>query len=112
MGEALAKIFGQQITEEGTTVPGGQTTTTGGSTTTTGATTTTAPSTTTTLPVTTTSTAAGTSTTLPSDAAGLIALANQHYQAAIEAEKRGDWATYGAEIQALGQVLDALQAAN
>ena len=53
---------------------------------------------------------AGPGTTLPADAAALIALANQHYEAAIAAQKPGDWATYGAEIQALGHVLEALAA--
>jgi uncharacterized membrane protein (UPF0182 family) len=97
--DALAKLFGPGATGESTT------TTTGGTTTTT------VPATTTTVPPqTTTTTAAGTTATLPSDVAALIALANQHYQAAIEAQKQGDWATYGAELKALGQVLAALAA--
>ncbi|OFW57460.1 MAG: hypothetical protein A2133_06455 [Actinobacteria bacterium RBG_16_64_13] len=98
MGEALMKIFGD-------TVGGGTTTTTPG-----GTTTTTVPPTTTTtsVPSTTTTTTGGTTTTLPGDAAALIALANQHYQAAIEAQQRGDWSEYGLQIEALGQVLDAL----
>jgi uncharacterized membrane protein (UPF0182 family) len=107
LSDALAKIFGAPAGGTTTTTTGGGTTTTvpGGTTTTTGATTTTVPSST------TTTTAPGsTTTTLPSDIAQLIALANQHYQAAIEAQKRGDWSEYGSQIEALGQVLDALAA--
>ena len=97
--DALDKIFGPGATGESTT------------TTTTGVTTTTVPATTTTMPPqTTTTTVSGTTTTLPSDVTALIALANQHYQAAIEAQKQGDWARYGEEIKALGQVLAALGA--
>lgn len=96
LGDALTKIFGEPI-ETGsttTTVPGGTTTTTtpGGVTTTT----TTAPG--------------GTTTTLTSDRAALIAQANRHYQAAIAAQKRGDWAEYGRQIEELGNVLEALSA--
>jgi uncharacterized membrane protein (UPF0182 family) len=101
LGDALTKIFGEQI---GT---GSSTTTTAGGTTTTepgGTTTTTAPvSTTTTVP-------GGTTTTLSSNQAALIAQANQHYEAAIEAQQRGDWAEYGRQIEALGAVLEALAA--
>lgn len=39
----------------------------------------------------------------------LISQANTHYQAAIAAQQRGDWATYGREIEALGNVLDKLK---
>jgi uncharacterized membrane protein (UPF0182 family) len=95
VGEALASIFKLPA--------GGTTTTTGGTTTTT------APSTTTTTHPTTTTTT-GTGTTLPGDAAALIALANQHYEAAVAAQKRGDWAEYGQQLDELGLVLEALAA--
>lgn len=39
----------------------------------------------------------------------LISQANTHYQAAIEAQKRGDWTAYGQEIEALGNVLNKLK---
>ena len=38
----------------------------------------------------------------------LIARARQHYDRAIAAQRAGDWATYGREIQALGSVLQQL----
>ncbi len=100
LGEALEAIFGEPVG------PGSSTTTTGGGTTTTapgGTTTTTGSSTTTTVP-------GGTTTTLSSDQARLIAQANQYYQAALEAQRRGDWAEYGLQIEALGAVLEALAA--
>jgi uncharacterized membrane protein (UPF0182 family) len=37
--------------------------------------------------------------------ASLISEAQQHYDRAISAQRSGDWATYGREIEALGQVL-------
>jgi uncharacterized membrane protein (UPF0182 family) len=100
INDALKKIFGTG-TGSGTTTttPGSSTTTTGGTTSTT---TTTAPSPPTTGP--------GTTVTLPGDAASLIAQASQHYQAALEAQKAGNWAEYGRQIQLLGQVLAALEA--
>jgi uncharacterized membrane protein (UPF0182 family) len=52
----------------------------------------------------------GTTTTLSSDQARLIAQANLHYEAALEAQRRGDWAEYGRQIEALGLVLEALAA--
>lgn len=39
----------------------------------------------------------------------LIQAANRHFQAAEAAQRRGDWATYGAELQALEQNLQRLQ---
>jgi len=39
----------------------------------------------------------------------LISQANTHYQKAIEAQKRGDWAVYGQEIEALGNILNKLK---
>ena len=39
----------------------------------------------------------------------LISQANIHYQKALDAQKRGDWATYGQEIEALGNVLNKLK---
>ncbi|NLV71427.1 MAG: UPF0182 family protein [Actinobacteria bacterium] len=100
--DALVKIFGPEAAPDATT------TTTSGTTTTTSA----PPSTTTTTKPdgSTTTTAEGPSTTLPADAAALIELANQHYEAAIEAQKRGDWAEYGNELEELGKVLQALEA--
>ena len=99
LSEALTKIFGVPIGPGSTTttIPGSTTTTVPGSTTTT-------------IPSSTTTTTPGTTTTLPADAAALIALAAQHYEAAIEAQKRGDWAEYGRQIEELGNVLDALAA--
>lgn len=41
--------------------------------------------------------------------ADLINQANTHYQSALDAQKRGDWTTYGREIEALGDVLDKLK---
>jgi uncharacterized membrane protein (UPF0182 family) len=103
LGDALAKLFGEEIST------GASTTTTGGGTTTT--TTPSEPSTTTTSTSTTTTEPSGsTTTTLPSDQAALIAQANQHYEAALEAQQQGDWAEYGRQIEALGAVLEALAA--
>ncbi len=105
LAEALQKIFGAPIGPT-TTVPGGSTTTT---TTPGGSTTTTVP------PSTTTTTTPGGSTTttsLGTTQQALIDQANQHYQAAIAAQKAGDWAEYGRQIEQLGQVLAALQALN
>ena len=99
--DALTKIFGEAIGTSTTTTAGGPTTTVPS-----GTTTTTVPSGTTT----TTTVPGGTTTTLPGDAAALISLANQHYQAAIEAQKRGDWGEYGRQIEELGKVLEALEA--
>jgi len=103
LGEALAKIFGEPVG------PGSTTTTTGGTTTTTTVPSTTTTSTTTTS-TTTTTTSGGTTTTLTSDRAALIAQANQHYQAALEAQKGGDWGEYGRQLEELGKVLEALAA--
>jgi uncharacterized membrane protein (UPF0182 family) len=36
--------------------------------------------------------------------------ANDHYQRAISAQRAGDWATYGREIQQLGEILKRLNA--
>ncbi len=104
---ALQKIFGAQIGPT-TSTTGGTTSTSGGSTTTTipgGTTTTTVP------PTTTTTTPGGptTSTTLGTTQQALVAQANQHYQAAIAAQKAGDWAEYGRQIDELGKVLAALE---
>ena len=44
--------------------------------------------------------------TLPSPS--LISEARSHYDRAIQAQRSGDWATYGREIQLLGQVLSRL----
>jgi hypothetical protein len=75
-----------------------------------------APTTTTTAPPeTTTTTAAPTTTTttgptLPTDAAALIALAENLYEEALDAQRAGDWATYGELIDELGRVLERLAA--
>ncbi len=101
--EAVFEDGGAPTTPPTTQPPGGTTTTTLSE-----------PTTTTTAPVTTT--LATTTTTLPGaplppDAAGLAALAEQHYQAAQQAQRAGDWAEYGRQIAELGRVLEALKAA-
>jgi uncharacterized membrane protein (UPF0182 family) len=45
---------------------------------------------------------------LPTDAAALARSAQAHYQVAQECLQRGDWACYGAELEALGRDLEAL----
>lgn len=114
--EALLKIFPVGGTTS-TTVPGGPTTTIPG-----GTTSTTIPGggTTTTIPGGTTTTLApgGTTTTvttipgtpLPTDPVALSALAQTHYESALAAQKAGNWAEYGRQIDELGRVLVALQA--
>jgi uncharacterized membrane protein (UPF0182 family) len=122
LADALLKIFPAGGTTS-TTVPGGTTTTTtpGGTTSTTipGSTTTIPGSTTTTTPGGTTTTLAPGSTTttvtipgapLPTDPAALTALAQAHYQSALAAQRDGNWAEYGRQIDELGRVLAALQA--
>jgi uncharacterized membrane protein (UPF0182 family) len=45
--------------------------------------------------------------------AGLTAMATEaqrHYERAVQAQKAGDWATYGEELRQLGQVLDRMRA--
>ncbi|HEV8150104.1 MAG TPA: UPF0182 family protein [Gemmatimonadales bacterium] len=44
----------------------------------------------------------------PLDQAGLITEARQHYQAALSAQRAGDWAKYGEELRKLGDVLERL----
>lgn len=39
----------------------------------------------------------------------LIRQAQEHYDRAIEAQRKGDWATYGEEIQKLGEILKKLE---
>jgi uncharacterized membrane protein (UPF0182 family) len=58
-------------------------------------------------PVVDTSTAAVAAPVAPSNAT-LIGEARVHYDKAIEAQRNGDWAAYGREIEALGSVLRAL----
>jgi len=82
--EALSKIFGQ--------IPSGETTST------------TSPSSTTT----TTTTTGGPGPAPPAEASELIELAVQYYEAALEAQRQGDWAKYGEEIKKLGEVLARL----
>lgn len=114
LSDALVKIFGEQAAiSSTTTLPGGTSTTVPGgtSTTTEGTTTTTAPPSTTTTAPSSTTTTLGTGTSLPTDPAALIALANQLYTQALQAQRDGDWALYGQLIEELGRVLEALQAA-
>ena len=40
----------------------------------------------------------------------MISAARQRYDNAMQAQREGDWARYGAEIKALGQVLERLKA--
>jgi len=47
----------------------------------------------------------------PADIQALIREANQHYQRALELERQGDWAGYGAEVKKLGEVLNRLASA-
>jgi len=113
LAEALGKLF-PATGGTTTTAPGGTTTTApGGATTTTvpGNTTTTSPGgTTTTLALgSTTTTVTLPGTPLPTDAASLTALAQAHYESALEAQRQGDWAEYGRQIDELGRVLAALQ---
>jgi uncharacterized membrane protein (UPF0182 family) len=42
-------------------------------------------------------------------AAALLQEAQQHYDRAITAQRAGDWATYGREIEELGKVLKQLR---
>jgi uncharacterized membrane protein (UPF0182 family) len=106
VSEALTKIFGESIgTGSTTTAAGGTTTTVPGGTTTT---TVSGETTTTTVPGGTTTTTISGSTVLPSDVPSLIALANEYYLGALEAQKSGDWAEYGRLIEELGRVLAAL----
>jgi len=49
-------------------------------------------------------------TALPEDLSALIALANQQFEAADEALRRGDWAEYGRQIDALEATLRKLSA--
>jgi uncharacterized protein len=48
--------------------------------------------------------------TAPVDASvqELIEAANRHFEAAEAAQRQGDWAAYGRELQALGDTLDRL----
>ena len=41
----------------------------------------------------------------------LIESAAGHYDAALKAQRAGDWAAYGREIKALGEVLEDLRLA-
>lgn len=54
--------------------------------------------------------AAGGATSLTGAAADLARQAQQHYDRAIAAQRIGDWATYGREIDQLGAVLNQLSA--
>lgn len=98
--EALAKVFGQ--------IPAGETTSTSNASPTTtvppGSTTTTGPSTSTT----TSSMPGGSGSPTTPEISQLIELAARHYEAALEAQRQGDWARYGEEISKLGQVLEQL----
>jgi uncharacterized membrane protein (UPF0182 family) len=45
---------------------------------------------------------------LSAEARGLLDEARQRYEAALEAQRAGDWARYGEEIRRLGEILDRL----
>lgn len=47
----------------------------------------------------------------PAGTAELAAQARTHYDRAIEAQRAGDWATYGDQLRALGAVLERMQPA-
>ena len=49
--------------------------------------------------------------TAPANAEPLAALASEHYRRALQAQRDGNWALYGQEIDRLGEVLDRLGAA-
>jgi len=107
LGEALNQLFGPGAVAGApapTAPPPLETTTTPGATTTSTAppsgTTTTLPGTATTIPG-----------TLPTDRAALITLAQQAYEQALAAQRAGDWAEYGRQIEELGRVLETLEAA-
>jgi len=40
----------------------------------------------------------------------LAAEAQRHYERAVQAQRSGDWATYGEELRQLGQVLERMRA--
>jgi uncharacterized membrane protein (UPF0182 family) len=49
---------------------------------------------------------------VPGEDAGLSALAveaQRHYERAVQAQRAGDWATYGEELRQLGQVLERMR---
>jgi hypothetical protein len=48
--------------------------------------------------------------TVPATDPGLVGQAQAHYDRAIAAERAGDWATYGREIDQLGAILKQLRA--
>ncbi|HEX2462914.1 MAG TPA: UPF0182 family protein, partial [Vicinamibacterales bacterium] len=50
------------------------------------------------------------STDGPSDLRGLAARAREHYERAVEAQRRGDWTTYGEELKLLGEALEQMRA--
>jgi uncharacterized membrane protein (UPF0182 family) len=50
------------------------------------------------------------STDGPSDLRGLAARAREHYERAVEAQRRGDWGAYGDELKLLGEVLEQMRA--
>ncbi len=39
----------------------------------------------------------------------LSALANEHYERAMKAQKEGNWALYGEEIEKLGEIIRQMQ---
>jgi uncharacterized membrane protein (UPF0182 family) len=46
----------------------------------------------------------------PSDLRGLAVRAREHYERAVDAQRRGDWATYGEELKQLGEALQQMRA--
>ena len=47
----------------------------------------------------------------PQTLQALAAQARDHYERAIQAQKAGNWAQYGQEIEALGRVIEQMRAA-
>jgi uncharacterized membrane protein (UPF0182 family) len=48
----------------------------------------------------------------PAEDTGLSSLAaeaQRHYERAVQAQRAGDWATYGEELRQLGQVLEKMR---
>jgi uncharacterized protein len=50
-----------------------------------------------------------TTTPPPAELNTLAATARAHYDRAVQAQRQGDWATYGEELRQLGQVLEKMR---
>jgi uncharacterized membrane protein (UPF0182 family) len=57
-----------------------------------------------------TAVAAPASTNTSPELAALAAEARAHYERAVQAQRQGDWATYGEELRRLGQTLERMKA--